>query len=123
MQHLRLITKRFKNTFDPAALLSALATNSSRSALAFSPQHLCWSRKLGGSRAPKIPRRCSSSFEGRSRLLGCHGNGGFDIGQATPASRSQYGRGCRFVVREFPDHQPVMLAEGQVPTDKPTSDA
>jgi hypothetical protein len=79
--------------------------------------------RLRASGTSKVPRRGSGGFEGTSRILGCHGNGRFDIRQATPSRRGQYGRGCRFVVREFAYHQPVMRSEGQVPTDEPTSDA
>jgi hypothetical protein len=71
---------------------------------------------LGASAFPKGSRRFSGSPKGRFGIVGCHRDRCLDFGQATSRSRSEYGGGSRFVVREFANHQPVMGAECQIPT-------
>jgi hypothetical protein len=81
------------------------------------------SPKLGVSSAPEALRRFSSSFEGGCSILGCHGDGRLDVRETTPRCSGQHRSGCRFVVREFTNDQPIMGAEGQIPADELTADA
>src|SRR6516225_8852279 len=71
--------------------------------------------------APEILRRLSGSLERCVSILCAHSDSRLDVRQTTAAGGSQ-DRGSRgFLVREFTNRHPIIMAEGQVPPDEPTS--
>src|SRR6266536_4798034 len=76
---------------------------------------------LRASGTPEIPRRLSSRLEGSLGFLRCHCDGCLDFGQTASSGSSQYRRGRSLFIRELANNQEIMVAEGQVPPDEPTS--
>src|SRR5262249_48408794 len=70
---------------------------------------------------PEIPCRLSSRLEGSLGLLRCHCDGCLDFSQTASSSSSQYRRGRSLFIRELANNQEIMVTEGQVPPDEPTS--
>src|SRR6516225_6763765 len=71
--------------------------------------------------APEILRRLSGSFERCVSILCAHSDGRLDVRQTTAGGGSQDRGSRRFLVREVANGHPIMVAEGQIPPDEPTS--
>src|SRR6516165_2364286 len=71
--------------------------------------------------APKILRCLCGSLERCVSIRCAHSDSRFDVRQTAAASGSQDRGSRRFLVREFTNRHPIMVAEGQVPPDEPTS--
>src|SRR6516162_8285602 len=71
--------------------------------------------------APKILRCLCGSLERCVSILCAHSDSRFDVRQTTAAGGRQDRGSRRFLVREFTNRHPIMVAEGQVPPDEPTS--
>src|SRR5215470_10442703 len=68
--------------------------------------------------APKVLRCLCGSLERCVSILCAHSDSRFDVRQTTAAGGSQDRGSRRFLVREFTNRHPIMVAEGQVPTDE-----
>src|SRR6516164_7450582 len=71
--------------------------------------------------APKVLRCLCGSLEHCVSILCGHSDSRFDVRQTTAAGGSQDRGSRRFLVREFTNRHPIIVAEGQVPPDEPTS--
>src|SRR5262249_25540510 len=71
--------------------------------------------------APKVLRCLCGSLERCVSILCAHSDSRFDVRQTTAAGGSQDRGSCCFLVREFTNRHPIMMAEGQVPPDEPTA--
>src|SRR6516165_3547058 len=71
--------------------------------------------------APKVLRCLCGGLERCVSILCAHSDSRFDVRQTTAAGGSQDRGSRRFLVREFTNRHPIMVAEGQVPPDEPTS--
>src|SRR5215468_3899528 len=78
---------------------------------------------LRAARAPEAPRRLSSRFEGGCRIFRRHGDRCLDFGQAASRGSSQDCGRRGLLIRELTNGHPIMMAEGQIPTDELASDA
>src|SRR5262249_59244905 len=57
-------------------------------------------------------------FEGGKGILSVNGDSRLNVRQAPPPRRSQHRRSCGFLIGEFANDQPIIVAERQVPTDE-----
>src|SRR6516225_9078299 len=71
--------------------------------------------------APEVLRRLSGSFERCMSILCAHSDSRLDVRETTAGGGSQDRGSCGFLVRELANSHPIMVAEGQVPSDEPTS--
>src|SRR5262249_44081376 len=78
---------------------------------------------LSASGAAEILGRLSGGLERRGRILRRHRHRRLYAGQAAAGGGRQDGGGRGLLVRELADREPVMGAEGQVPTDEPAAHA
>src|SRR5204862_6535111 len=70
--------------------------------------------------AAESRRRLSGRYEGGVSIFCRHGDGRLDFAQTASTSSGQYRRGRGLLVRELANDQEIMVAEGQVPPDRPT---
>src|SRR5262249_10870141 len=75
-------------------------------------------RTLTASGTPEGLCGLSSGFEGGKIIFTCHGDSRLNVRHAAPPRRSQHRRSCGFLIGEFANDQPIIVAERQVPTDE-----
>src|SRR5882762_2362777 len=71
--------------------------------------------------APEFLCRLSGRLESRGSILRRHSDSRLEVRQAAASSSSQYRSGRGLLIGELADGEPIMVAEGQVPPDEPSS--
>src|SRR5215831_20272314 len=64
----------------------------------------------------------SGGYESGVSILCRHRRGRLDISQAASRGSGEYRRGGGLIIRELSNAQPIMVAEGQIPSDELAAD-
>jgi len=85
------------------------------------PPYTAGSRGRPSARRSEFLCRLSGRLESRGSILRRHSDSRLEVRQAAASSSSQYRSGRGLLIGELADGEPIMVAEGQVPPDEPTS--